>query len=470
MIRTRRLLRYGCFLLLWGELACQSPPEETVPPNIVIIYADDLGYGDLSSYGGDIPTPNIDRIGQAGIRFTDFYVSAPVCTPSRYSLLTGSYPQRSLHGLDRVIMPGDEHHFDESEVTLAELLRSQGYRTAITGKWHLGSADPSYLPMHQGFDTFSGHKAGCIDYFHHVYGGMGNFWYVDGKPAEEEGYATTLITHHAINFIEQQTKDTTQPFFLYIPYNAPHFGKTDPDSVPAVTVSLKEGTHLGYKIMNSLQAPEEYVERFAHVQDPYRRTYSAMVASLDDQVGRVLDQLEKAGVADRTLVWFISDNGGYAETYYGHASNGALRGEKASLWEGGIRVPAMVCWPEKIQPHQVVAQPVCNIDVVPTLGAIVGFADTLTRLPIDGIDVSSVLLEQDTLDRDIFWQYADQSAFRRGRWKLRNGNELYDLASDLGEKNNVAATYPERVDELREAYQQTAEDLMISIDSTLRSL
>ena len=451
------------FSWLLGTLADLAPPKANPPPNIIIIYADDLGYGDLGSYGGDIPTPNIDRIGQAGIRFTDFYVSAPVCTPSRYSLLTGSYPQRSLHGLDQVIMPGDEHHFDPREVTLAELLKQRKYRTAITGKWHLGSSDPTYLPTHQGFDVFSGHKAGCIDYFRHVYGGIGSFWYVDGKPAEEQGYSTELITNHAINVIEQQ--DAQRPFFLYVPYNAPHFGKTDPDTIPEVTVALSKGTHLGYGIMNSLQAPEAYVQRFSHVADPYRRVYSAMVASLDDQVGRLLDKLNQEGLAERTMIWFISDNGGYAETYHRHASNGVLRGEKAPLWEGGIRVPAMVCWPGVIPPDQVTTQPACNVDIVPTVGAIAGFTDTLATLPIDGIDLSPVLFRQQTVARDIFWQYRGQSAFRRGEWKLRNGTELYHLATDVSESEDVASAHPERVKELRQALRHTAEQLSIPTDS-----
>ena len=142
--------------------------------------------------------------------------------------------------------------------------------------------------MHQGFDTFSGHKAGCIDYFHHVYGAMGNFWFVNNQSAGEEGYSTKLITNHAIDFVENM-KEQADPFFLYVPYNAPHFGKTDPSRVPDVTVPLSEGAHNGYPIMNSLQArPEAYVNRFSHIKDPYRRLYSAMVASLDDNVGRLL--------------------------------------------------------------------------------------------------------------------------------------------------------------------------------------
>lgn len=442
-----------CIVFLLDLPTFSTSAQENRKPNIIIIYADDLGYGDLGSYGGDIPTPNIDRIGEEGIRFTDFYVTAPACTPSRYSLLTGSYPQRSLHHLDQVIMPGQDHHLDESEVTLAELLKRQNYVTGIMGKWHLGSNKPSYLPMNHGFDVFSGHKGGCIDYFTHVYGGMGNFWIVNGKPATEKGYSTELITDHAIDFIDQ-VKGNAKPFFLYIPYNAPHYGKTDPDTIPEVTVSLGEGTYRAYKMMNSLQAPEEYVNRFSHVKDPYRRVYSAMVSSLDDNVGRVISKLESEGLSENTIVWFISDNGGYAEKFHGHASNGLLRGEKATLWEGGIRVPALVRWRKKIQPNQIISQPACNIDLVPTLGAITGFADTLSYLPIDGEDISQVLFSKKMFERDIYWRYNDQTAFRRAEWKLHNENELYNLKSDVGEKNNLAAEYPDKLKELQNAFKQ----------------
>lgn len=460
MIQKKNIFVWVYLFLLLNLLPYITKAEEDQKPNIIIIYADDLGYGDLSSYGGDIPTPNIDRIGKEGIQFTDFYVAAPACTPSRYSLLTGCYPQRSRHGLDRVIMPGQDHHFDKNEVTLAELLKSQNYITGIIGKWHLGSNQPSYLPKQHGFDVFTGHKGGCIDYFYHVYGAMGNFWFVNGKPAVEEGYSTELITDHAIDFIEQ-VKDNSNPFFLYLPYNAPHYGKTDPDNIPDVTVSLGEGTYDNYRVMNSLQAPEKYVNQFSHVKDPYRKVYSAMVASLDDNVGRLMSKLEKEGLLNNTIIWFISDNGGYSEKFHGHASNGVLRGEKATLWEGGIRIPALVSWKGKIEPNQVISQPACNMDIVPTLGAITGFADTLSYLPIDGKDISQVLFNQETIERDIFWQYGNQSALRRGDWKLQNYEELYNLKSDIGEKNNLAVEYPDKLKELQQAFEQ--------VDSTLKA-
>ncbi len=414
-------------------------------PNIIIIYADDLGYGDLSIYGGDIPTPNIDRIGKDGIRFTDFYVAGPVCTPSRYGLLTGSYPARSKQNLYTALMPFDKNHLDKSETIFPAYLKSHNYQTALIGKWHLGSGDKAF-PTLYGFDVFTGFTGGCIDFFDHVYGTIADDWYVNGKPVKEEGYATDLITNHAIRFIDDVNKNS-KPFFLYLPYNAPHYGKTDPDHVPANTVVLKEDEYEGYKIANTLQAPESYYHRFQHVEDPYRRAYSAMVSSLDDNVGRLYRKLEESGLLNNTIIWFISDNGGYSESYFGHASNGGLRGQKGTLYEGGIRVPALVNWRGKISPGQVISTPVGNVDLVPTFAALIGFQNSLPPA-IDGKDIRSVLFENKPLQRDLFWKFRDQTALRSGDWKIVGDKELYNLREDRNEKNNVADEFPEKLREL----------------------
>ena len=431
-------------------------------PNIILIYADDLGYGDLSSYGGDIPTPNIDRIGKEGIRFTEFYVAAPACTPSRYSLLTGCYPQRSRHGLDQVIMPGDDYHFDGAEVLLPEMLKAQGYTTGIMGKWHLGSLLPYYLPIYHGFDTFSGHKGGAVDYFRHAYGPLYDDWFVNGEPSEEEGYTTELITRHGIDFIEH-AQEKSNPFFLFLSYNAPHYAKTDPDNTCGVTEVLDERIQDSLRVWNTLQAPAEYVNQFSHIKDVYRRMYTAMVANLDDNIGKVLTKLEEDDLMENTIIWFISDNGGYSVEMCRHASNGILKGEKATLQEGGIRIPAMVSWKGKIKPGQITHQFTCNVDIVPTLGAITGYTETLSDYPIDGTDISKVLLHQDTIsnDRDFYWCYSNQTAFRRGKWKLYNYDELYNLRTDMSEENNLAAAYPDKLQELIQAFEQVDNTLEV---------
>jgi len=443
--------------------ACKSDEVKEIKeqPNILIIYVDDLGYGDLSTYGGDIPSPNIQKIADAGIKFTDFYVSAPVCSPSRYSLLTGSYPQRSKHGIFTALMPGDSNRINAKEKLLPQYLKEIGYETALFGKWHLGSKNKEDLPTNHGFDTFIGHLDGCIDYFYHTYSALTDGWYKNTEPIKEQGYSTDLITAHAIDFLEGRT-DEKRPYFMYLAYNSPHFGKTDPTiALPDSTLILKETIFKDMPIANTLQVPERYLERFADEKDPYRQMYAAMVSNLDDNIGRVLNELKENGTIENTMIWFISDNGGYSETYFGHASNGELRGEKAQLFEGGIRIPALVSWPKRIKPSQVIEQPVCNVDVLPTLASITGIGSRMDKKTVDGIDISEVLFENKTLDRDIYWKYdkSNQYALRSGYWKLLN-DELYNLEEDLGEQNNLAEKHSAKYNELKEKWIQINESVV----------
>lgn len=434
-------------------VTCNGSQEHSGKPNIIIIYADDLGYGDLSTYGGDIPSPNIQRIADAGIKFTDFYAAGPVCTVSRYGLLTGNYPQRSLHGLTSALMPEQTGHLDKTEKIMPAYLKDVGYRTALFGKWHLGNNQPEYFPSFYGFDEFIGHTHGCIDFFSHVYGSLGNDWYRGSEPLYEDGYATDLITNHAIEYLSGRDD---APFFVFMAYNAPHYGKSDPSNLPGNTLVLQEGTRQGVSYANTLQAPAAYLDRFAHVTDAYRRYYSAMVSSLDDNIGRLLDFLEASGQLENTVIWFISDNGGYSETLFQHASNGTLKGQKGQLDEGGIRVPALVCWKGKIKPGQVISQPYANMDLLPTLLNIVG-ADR-KEISLDGISLAPVLLNDEKLERDIFWKYHDQKAFRRGNWKMKN-NELYDLSRDISEQTDLSGTNATVFEELRTAWNETAEKM-----------
>ena len=434
------------FTLLGSSLLTQAADK----PNVIIIYADDLGYGDLSCYGGDIPTPNVDRIASEGILFTDFYVSYPACTPSRYSLLTGSYPQRSMHGLDVVGAPGGDGHFDESETILPEYLKLSGYSTAIFGKWHLGSKKLDYFPHKHGFDFFIGHMDGCIDYFRHTYAGLGNSWFRNGEPLDEKGYSTDLIASHSIEYIKDQKKRS--PFFLYVAFNAPHYGKTDPYDLADSTINLRSTKYNGMEMMNSLQVPPEYLKRFKNVKNIYRRYYSAMVSNLDDNVGKIIAELEKSGKMKNTIIWFMSDNGGYSKSYFGHASNGKLRDEKASLYEGGMRVPSLLCWEGKIKGNQTVSNPCSNMDLVPTLANIIGFDGLIAKKPIDGLDISPIIFHGGKIDRGIYWEYlpTNQFAYRKGNWKIVN-NELYNLSGDIGESEDLAGKYPEKFNEMKKA-------------------
>ena len=450
-VSRRQFMKMGTALGSYAaiqSIGCSQKPT-TKQPNILLIYADDLGYGDLGCYGGTIPTPNIDSIAQKGIRFTQFYVSSPACTPSRYSLLTGCYPHRSKHGLNKVYMPGDDIHFDNCENTLPEMLKNQGYNTAIFGKWHLGKSKPEYLPMHHGFDQFCGMPGGCVDYFRHTYGPLGKDWYVDNAPRDEKGYSTELITDHALDYLEKASlKDN--PFFVYLAYNAPHYGKSDVNDVPENTLNLKTADYQGQTVMNTLQAPAEYLEKFSHIEDPYRRYYTAMVACMDDQIGRVLEYLDKNGLRENTMIWFISDNGGYSESYYQHADNGVLRGEKATVYEGGIRIPAMVSWGKKLESGRVEDQMICNMDIVPTLAKILNFDKKLVNQTIDGMDVSETLLNKAKVpERSVMWTWADKYAVRRGPWKLVHETELYNIENDKSEKHDLAGEYPDKVQALK---------------------
>lgn len=418
-------------------------------PNVIVIYADDLGYGDLSTYGGDIPSPNIQRIADAGIQFTDFYVSGPVCTVSRYSLLTGNYPQRSLHGLTSALMPEQTGHLDKSEKIMPAYLKESGYRTALFGKWHLGNSEPEYLPCFYGFDTFVGHTHGCIDYYDHVYGTLGNDWYRNCEPFHETGYATDLITNHAIEYL---SADEEAPFFLLLAYNAPHYGKSNPSDLPENTLVLDQGIRKEVGYANTLQAPQEYLDRFSHVTDIYRRYYAAMVSNLDDNIGRVLDFLETSGQLDNTLIWFISDNGGYSETLFKHASNGVLTGQKGQLAEGGIRVPALVCWKNRIKRKQLISQPYVNTDILPTLLEIAGGGDEFV---FDGISLAPVLFGNGAPQQDIFWHFNGQKAFRRGDWKMRD-DRLYNLSLDPSEQTDLSGTHPDVLEDLRSAWNETS--------------
>jgi arylsulfatase A-like enzyme len=276
---------------------------------------------------------------------------------------------------------------------------------------------------------------------------------------QEKGYSTDLLTTHAIEFIGRPRPEK-KPFFLYLAYNAPHYGKTDTSSAKqGYTLSLGDAKKTGPGIINSLQAPQAYVERFSHIADPYRRVYAAMVASLDDNVGRLIAALQRDHLLESTMIWFISDNGGYAISQHGHASNGGLRGEKATLYEGGIRVPAMVWWQGHIKPGQVIHDPVCNVDLVPTLAAITGVSASLHAATIDGKDISGLLFHHRAVKRDLLWQFGRQSALRSGDWKLVNGVELYNLSTDKYEKTDLASRHPGKVVELRARLEKAEAEL-----------
>lgn len=412
-------------LTLAGRMPAIGAPEAGRKPNIVLIVADDLGYGELGVQGSkDIPTPNIDSIAKNGVRFTNGYVSCPVCSPTRAGLATGRYQQRFGHELN----PGPAEEASTvfglplSETTMAQRLKSQGYATGAFGKWHLGYL-PQFHPEKRGFDEFYGFLGGAHDYL--TVGNGTNALMRDSKSLENIDYTTDAFAREAVSFI-QKHKD--EPFFVYLPFNAVH---------------------------SPLQATSKYQDRFKSIADQKRHTFAAMLSAMDDGVGSVLDKLRELKLEDETLVIFISDNGG--PTLSTTSGNGALRGYKGQVLEGGIRVPFMMQWKGKIAAGQTYGEPVISLDILPTALTAAG-GKIAADMKLDGVDIMpSVTGKSKTAPHDrLFWRFGPQWAVRMGDWKLESDGvgepELYDLAKDIAEGADLTAKNPEKVKELQAAY------------------
>lgn len=415
-------------------------------PNIIYILADDLGWADVGWHGSEIKTPHLDKLADGGAKLEQFYV-LPVCTPTRAALMTGRYPIR--HGLQvSVVRPWAQYGLPLDERTLPQALKEVGYSTHISGKWHLGHFQPAYLPMQRGFDTQYGHYNGAIDFFTHERDG-GLDWHRNDRESREKGYATSLLGDEAVRVIEQA--QAGKPFFLYLPFNAPH---------------------------TPLQAPSDYVKRYSHITDKKRQVYAAMIECLDEQVGRVVATLEARGLTSSTLILFSSDNGGLLDV--GGGSNGRLRAQKGTLYEGGTRVSALAHWPGKIKPGTVIHEPLHIVDWFPTLVNLAG-GSLDQKQPLDGRDIWPVITAgKPSPHEDILINAMPNSgAIRMGDWKLvLNGHitanelqaalvenaadtrvELFHLADDPEEKNDLSAKHPEKVQQLRtrlEAYRAAA--------------
>ena len=416
-------------------------------PNFIVILTDDQGYGDLSCMGAtDFRTPHLDRLAAAGVRFTNWYSNSPVCSPSRAALLTGRYPGNA--GV-RAILAGHRtaSGLPPQVPTLATALRALGYRTAMFGKWHLGLA-PGSRPHDHGFDEWFGFLAGCVDYYSHIfYWGMAggtnplhDLW-DGGREVWHDGrYLTEMITERAVEYIRRAAHDD-RPFFLYLPYNAPHY---------------------------PMHAPPQYLDRFAHL--PWdRQVMAGMISAVDDGVGAVVAELERQGIRDDTCIFFTSDNGpsresrnwldGNPDPYYG-GSAGSLKGHKFSLFEGGIRVPALISWPARIPGGRVAHGPAASMDLFPTLLRAAG--GDPGRYEADGMDLGGTLWRgEDLPERDLFWEMNGQTAMRRGRYKLVLSGQLLegdppadpvflsDLETDPGERHNLAGERPELAAEMQ---------------------
>jgi arylsulfatase A-like enzyme len=411
-------------------LAATGRAADSAPrPTIVYFLADDLGWADVSWHGKDIPTPNLDKLAQAGARLEQFYVQ-PVCSPTRAALMTGRYPMR--YGLQvGVVRPWAQYGLPLEERTLAQALKEARYTTAICGKWHLGHFRRDYLPTRRGFDHQYGHYNGALDYFTHVRDG-GFDWHRDDRECRDEGYTTHLLAREAVRLIAAQPKD--KPLFLYVPFNAVHA----PHQVPA-----------------------KYKEPFAKLPEP-RRTYAGMVAAMDEAVGQIVAAIDKQGLTRSTLYLFSSDNGGPNPRKV--TSNGRLRAGKATLYEGGVRVPAFACWPGHIKPGTVVNVPLHAVDWYPTLVKLAG-GSLEQKLPLDGKDAWPTIAEGKPSPHEAILLNATptEGAIRAGDWKLvlhrlkgKEKGELFHLPEDPSETKDLAAEMPEKVKELRKLYDALA--------------
>lgn len=423
-------------------------------PNIVVILADDLGYGDLSCFGrNDVNTENIDRLAREGMRFTDFHSNGAMCSPTRAALLTGRYQQRA--GIDRVLgmgdpgMPGDV-------VTMADRLKQAGYTTALFGKWHLGD-DPEYNPLNYGFDEFRGHKGGDSGYISHLNRSGKPDWWHNKELKNEEGYNTTLLTDYAVRFIEENRQD---PFFLLLSHTAIHFPWMTPEDPahrrPGVDHRPWEpGMDTEYSKLGPHREVGPIVRR--------------MIEELDKSTGRVADALKQAGLDDNTLVFFTSDNGGY--WHYGGihkgeiSSNGPYRGQKTEMYEGGHRVPGVAWWPGVIKEGTQTDQTTLTMDLMPTLMDMAGLKQPEGAPPSDGVSLLPLLKNETTEleERYLFWKMGHSCAIRKGPWKLvRNGDdqpELYNLDKDPGEHIDTADQNPRIVRQLTDVMKEWLKEM-----------
>lgn len=434
-------------------------------PNVVVLLADDLGYGELGCQGNsEIPTPHIDSIAKHGVRFTSGYVAGPNCSPSRAGLLTGRTPTRFGYEFNPTGAKNEEPGFGlpPGEITIAEALHDIGYTTGVIGKWHQGGT-AMYHPFRHGFDEFFGftHEGhyfvpppweGVTTMLRRktLPGGVNGRWvgkngliYTDhmgydepdydannpivrgGQPVHETAYLTDALTREAVDFIDRHDD---KPFFLYLAYNAVH---------------------------SPLQGADAYMRRFAHVEDIHRRIFAAMLSNMDDSVGAVLAQLHESGLDENTLVFFLSDNGGPTRELT--SSNLPLRGEKGQMYEGAIRVPFMFQWKGNLPTGEVYSLPVSSMDIFATA---LPAARADAPKQVEGVDLIPFLKGEKTgrPHKTLFWRQGGKTAIRHGDWKLlrmdkgpepgRSKWELYDLSKDVSEESNLATTYPQRLAEM----------------------
>jgi len=437
-----------CLKLL---LACfESTGKAAVldKPNLIVIMTDDLGYADVGFNGcKDIPTPNIDKIADNGVRFTSGYVTYSVCSPSRAGFITGRYPQRFGYERNAQYKPDDPNMgLPLNQETIASCLGKVGYKSMVIGKWHLG-AHPNLHPLRRGFNEFYGHLGGGHRYLPEELTIKDSFkakgeaeyrsWILrNNEPVKPTKYLTDEFSDEAVSFVKRHKDEN---FFLFLSYNAPH---------------------------NPLQATEKYLSRFDHIKDKKRKIYAAMVSAVDDGVGRLLDKLDELKLTDNTLVFFLSDNGG--PEHANASDNGVLRGGKGDAWEGGYRVPFAVQWKGKLSAGVTYDKPVSSLDIMATITALSG-APVNAKQPLDGVNLVPYLTgKKSEAPHDAIYlrKFDDKRyAVRSGDYKLiipfkTAKGQLYNLDTDISEENNIAARHPEKLQRLEELRVQWNSELV----------
>jgi arylsulfatase A-like enzyme len=431
------------WLLPWSLL-------HAAKPNVLVILADDLGWGELGCQGitQEIPTPNIDSIAKNGVRFTNGYVSGPYCSPTRAGFMTGRYQNRFGHEFN----PGPAEQavpnfgLPLEEKTIGDRMKAAGYATGWFGKSHLGY-NPEFHPLKRGFDEFFGFLGGAHDYFDATVD-PNNLILRGTEKVEKEDYTTEAFAREAVAFIE---KHHAEPWFCYLPFNAVH---------------------------SPMQATEKYLGRFPGVTDPKRKAFCGMLSAMDDAIGTVLAKVREHKLEENTLVVFFTDNGG--PTPQTTSGNGPLRGFKSQTWEGGVRVPFMMQWKGKVPAGKVYESPVIQLDILPTALAAAG-VESLPEWKLDGKNLLPYVTGQKSVPPHdaLYWRFGQQVAIRMGDWKLVKGAgmnvvaqaaegqkpgmagaELYNLATDLGEKTNLAAQEPEKVKQLTASWDKWNSELV----------
>jgi arylsulfatase A-like enzyme len=409
-------------------------------PNVILIIADDLGYADLGcqNLSKDARTPYIDSLAANGVRLTNAYVSAALCSPARAGLLTGRYQQRFGHEHNPGPDSAETYGLPLDQPTLPQQLKSVGYTTAMIGKWHLGNR-PEFHPTRRGFDEFFGFLGGAHGY--NTVGQGHNALQRGTTPVDKTDYLTDAFTREAADFIDRQARASAgaggagsaekKPFFLYLTYNAVH---------------------------TPMQAPLQYLARFPDEKDDTRKAMLAMLTAMDEGIGQVLAKLREHKLEDDTLIFFISDNGG--PTHANGSRNAPLRGVKNTLWEGGIRVPFIVQWKGSLPAGKVYAHPVIALDIAPTIFAVAGVS-TLPKGKYDGVELLPYLsgANPNPPHDALFWRSGEQWAVRAGDHKLTRADvsapaKLFDLSEDAGESNDLAAKHPDIVRRLKEKFDQ----------------